>query len=82
VLIILTDKTLKQELKSLKQNKMNIVTKREVIYDNDYNYSNACGCSGFDGSKATTSQIKDFQSWYNLKKYPKIKNRWNFRCYD
>lgn len=52
---------------------MNIVTKREVIYDNDYNYSNACGCSGFDGSKATTSQIKDFQFWYNLKNTPRLR---------
>lgn len=52
---------------------MNIVTKRKVIYNNDYTYSNACGCSGFDGSKASTSQIKDFQFWYNLKYTPKLK---------
>ena len=34
---------------------MEIVTKRKIIYNTDY--SNACGCSGADGSSNTPDNI-------------------------
>jgi hypothetical protein len=54
---------------------MNIVTNRKVVYDNDYDYSNACGCSGFDGvSKPENSkETQSFQDWLDVR-YPTWNN--------
>jgi hypothetical protein len=54
---------------------MDIVTKRKVIYGNVSDYSNACGCSGFDGTgkPENSKETKTFQDWLDVK-YPTWNN--------